>query len=58
MDHFLELEILTERYKVVCGVFYHVFRDSVKKATPVYKLHEILIDLHIAGAHVGIMKLY
>ena len=34
------------------------FKDSVKEVPPIYKQHEILHDLHIAGAHVGIMKLY
>lgn len=58
MDKFFELEKQAERYEVVGGVLYRVFKDSVKEVPPVYQRHEILHDLHIAGAHVGIMKLY
>jgi hypothetical protein len=50
--------MMAERYEVVGGILYRVFKDSVKEVPPVYKRKEILHDLHIAGAHVGIMKLY
>lgn len=47
-----------ERYEVVGGVLYRVFKDSLKEIPAVYKRTEILKDLHLAGGHVGIMKLY
>jgi hypothetical protein len=47
-----------ERCEVVGGVLYRVFKDSVKDVPLVYMWHEILHDLQIAGACVGIMKLY
>jgi hypothetical protein len=52
------MEKMAELYEIVGGVLCCVFKDSVKEVPPVYKRKEILHYLHIAGTHLGIMKLY
>ena len=39
-------------------VLYRVYRDTTKEVPPVVKREEILRELHEAGGHVGITKVY